>query len=716
MKRVVKIPKSRLTAPIDFGAVISTCEANGVKLKKNELDFMIVDGGQIVMFDAYAATHKYKPLNVQCGVICFPFYMTCMTDDGERVAYFGLRFTDDKPIDFLPIIDDVAMLRLTVDPDAAAVPIPSGVCCFSDVKSYEKYRANISDEEHPLSGTIVLNGMTHQIVETLGCKYAVSSTGWGDGVFRPYKGVDVNGRLACIIVDFGIIEMPSADDKDTVDVEVESKESFVYDPKKSESQNNVDRWTLEISNARNNVDLLNAYSRRGYAYHSMGNVDAALVDYISAIKICKKVDDRQVLLRAWSVYDNAAGIYVNRSDYDSAIELMNDALAVRDNLYTGAFVRLIDLYLLTKRTDKAQELALRLLAKRSDNTVAVMKYAETCVAAMDFRNAAETYSTLANKFKLYENLFDEAACLIELGELDKADLALEDYPYKEYNEQYWYYKAYVDFKKRRYSDALKKAEKAHEIDCEYMPALYLLIDIHSIMQSYHAVASYAEEYKRIRPDNEYGYCVCAEAQLLLGNYSECSRNYAYLYEYIKPDEKYAALAAITAEKIGDIGRKKKLLKTLRRKKSPYYSGVLCATYMTSPKNRRNAALSKVVYKLRADGDFLLQLAAYFIKNDCILPATYILDILFTRNKYSFEIVAQQIRAAVRLGDKKLYDRLFAFYVENYAADITDEDKKLLAQRFEGIGKMKGADLVAKKAKEKKSDAPLQLLDPSQNQV
>ncbi|MDE7464124.1 MAG: hypothetical protein K2M48_03750, partial [Clostridiales bacterium] len=333
------------------------------------------------------------------------------------------------------------------------------------------------------------------------------------------------------------------------------------------------------------------------------------------------------------------------------------------------------------------EIAERMLLSRNSDPVANMKYAEVCVAAMKYAKAAITYERLVSEFKLYENLFDEASCLIELGDLDGAEEALARYPSKEYNEQYWYYEAYIDYKKRKYTDALEKAERSHGIDDEYMPALYLLIDIHSIMQEYHAVAIYAEKYKKLRPDKEYGYSICAEAHMILGNFSESSKNYGYLYEAISKTDKYAALAAITAAKMGDNKRKNRFIKILRKKRSDYYGGVIYALYITKYR-KRGIALSKVVYKMKTDDDFLLQLAVYLAGMDHILPATHILDILFKRNSFSFEIVAQQVRTAVKLGDEKQFDRLFQYYIEQYAGNVTEHDKQLIAERFRRVGAAK----------------------------
>lgn len=670
-----------MTAPIDFGAVLSEHEACGIKLNYVELPFIMCESKKAVLFDAYSTAHKYSAFDVDFGVIAFPFYLGCMTDDGERVAYCGLRFGEERAERWALLRLEESLGKLPVDPDAPAVTITSGVCCIADENAYADYFSALKKGENPLEGQIVLDGQTHTVIELNGKKHAVFSSGWGDGRYRCYVGYDKEDRPTTLFVDFGMIEYPYVD-TELVEMEVETdkRKMYVYDPSKSERENNIAQWTHIIENSTDSVELLRAYSRRGYAYHAMNDLDAALSDYESAVEVSKNMTECRELLRAWSVYDNAAEIYCRRSDYESAIKLMNVALDVGDNFYTGAYVRLIDLYQLTKRTDEAKRIAERMLKNRPNDPVANMKYAECCVSAMDYRDAAETYERLASKFRLYENLFDEALCLIELGDYEQAEAVLERHPAKENYEQYWYYKAYTEYKRKRYAEAYRYAEMSHNIDGEYMPALYLLIDIMSLMQDYHTVARYAEEYIRLRPDKEYGYSVCAEAQLILGNFSESSRNYYYLYEQIKQDDKYAAMAAITAAKTGDNKRSSAMLKILRRKRSAYYNGAIYAVYITKHRSR-SVALSKVVYKLQFDDDFLFLLAAYLTATDNVLPATYILESLCKKSEPTFEIVAQQIRSAERLGDKKHFQSFLKYYLDNFIGYAPSEDIKAIAERF-----------------------------------
>ena len=684
MKKTVKIPRSRIQPPVDFGAVLGGGNICGVELEYNELGFMQFENGKVVLFDAYSAAHGYSAFDVDFGVVAFPFYLSCMTDSGERVAYSGLRFGEERVTEWKLLCSDRALGMLAVDPDAASVPINSGVCCIADEGAYKAYAAHLKDELHPLAGQIILNGQTHEEIEVLGRKYAVFSSGWGDGRYRCYIGYTADGRPMSLIVDFGMIEYKLKPDKMLVEVEIDvpAGDAYIYDPHKSERENNIARWTEIIENTDSAVERLHAYSRRGYLYHSINDTDSALADYMAAVQECKNVTERVELRKAWSVYDNAAGIYCQRSDYESAIKLMTDALAAGDDFYAGAYVRLIDLYQITKRTDEAKKIAERMIRNRPDDPVAHMKYAECAVSAMDYASAARAYHTLATDFRLYENLFDEASCLIELGEYEKADGVLDSHPAKEYSEQYMYYEAYLAYKRKQYTEAVEYAERANRIDPEYMPALYLLIDLESLMQDYHAVARYGEAYIKLRPDHEYGYNVCAEAYLILGVLQFSARNYYRLYKSVRSnDDTYAALAAVTAWGTGDKKRAGAILHKLKRKKSAYCSAVQYATHFLKYKEQPEA-LSKMVLKADYDGDFLLQLATYLTAVGGVLSATRILDYLSSDSAPRFETVAQQIRTAEHIGDRKLFDSFLSYYLDKFIeGELTMSERRTLASRF-----------------------------------
>lgn len=681
----IRVPKHLLYAPVDFDKVMTERVCCGVRLTYSEYDFITSETGRMVLFDAYAAAHRYKPFSQKLGAIGFPFSLCCETDDGERVAYCGMRFGTGKATEWRLChteSEPEIFGRLVADVDAAAIPIPSGVCCIADEAAYAEFFSHLKDEPPPLARMIVLNGQTHAAIELFGNKYAVFSTGWGDGRYNCYVGLDENGETTALIVDFGMIDYPKprADEFEEFELDANAAE-YMYDPEKSEAENNIARQTSIIATTADRAERVFALARRGYAYHSTGQYEAALGDYVAVMNECAGITDKSVLVRVLSVYDNAAELFCRKSDYDSAINAMQAALAIGDDFNSGAYVRLIGLYQTVKRHDKALEIATLMKTRRPDDPVACIKYAECCVASGELEKAVDAYDRLAMTFRLYENIFDEVACLMEMHELDRASAVLDRYPAKEYSGQYYYYKACIAYKLKDFRTAGMCAATAYELDGEHLPTLYLLIDIRSVLQDYRAVARYAEEYKRLRPEQEYGYSVCAEAHLALGNFSESSRNYYYLYHNIRRDDRYAALAAITAAKTGDGKHASALRRALKRNRSPYLPAVMYATHIVTGRYRSYTALSRVVYKLNADDDFLLLLATYLTAAGKLLPAAYILDILLRRNDPPFELVAQQIRTAIRLGDDKLFDSFLDYYMKHFICDESTEARKALSERF-----------------------------------
>ncbi|MBD5132064.1 MAG: DUF4241 domain-containing protein [Clostridiales bacterium] len=672
----IKIPKSRITAPIDFGEAISSRRVYGVDLSYTEYGFIQIPSKKVALFDAYSAS-GFKPLNAECGVVAFPFYCGCMTDDGERVAYAGLRFNEEKAVkwEIAVLPDDLS--KLVHNADAAAIAISSGVCCLCDSDDYKLYRAHINDEVHPLAGLIVLNGETHTTVKTLGKSFAVFSSGWGDGCYKCYKGLAADGSTTAIIIDFGMIEYPD----DGAEIELDIDCDYVYDPSKSDKENNIARWTVAVEHAKNPTELLDALSRRGYARHAAGDSIGALEDYAAAIATSKSVTNRRSLAHLWSVYDNAAELYIARGDYDRAISVMTTALGSGDDCYAGAYVRLIDLYLLTEQAEKAKAVAEQMKSARRDDATAVMKYAECCVATGDFRAAAKAYGELADEFRSYESLFDAASCYIELGEYDNALSSLENHPAKEGFEQYWYYKAKIEFDRRNFSAAKEYAARAREIEREYVPALKLLIEINSLLQENFVVAGYAEEYKRLVPADEYGYTVCAYAQLLLGNYSECARNYYYAFHNVDKSDRNAALAAVACRAAGDNKRSNRMLKFLRRKHSPYYIGAVCGE-IKPRHNGYTSVVKSIIVRLKDDRDFLVRLSAFMCVNRSkINYATPLLEILSKSPNCEFAVVALQIRAAVVAGNKAVAGAFFDYYLTQYMGEAPAEQIDRLKRAF-----------------------------------
>ena len=97
---------------------------------------------------------------------------------------------------------------------------------------------------------------------------------------------------------------------------------------------------------------------------------------------------------------------------------------------------------------------------------------------------------------------------------------------------------------------------------------------------------------------------------------------------------------------------------------------------------RADALKRMVLKPEYDADFLLQLAVFLSATGGVLPATRILEFLSGMDEPTFEVVAQQIRAAERIGDRKLFDSFLSFYLDKFiGGTLAASERRALSERF-----------------------------------
>ena len=124
-----------------------------------------------------------------------------------------------------------------------------------------------------------------------------------------------------------------------------------------------------------------------------------------------------------------------------------------------------------------------------------------------------------------------------------------------------------------------------------------------------------------------------------------------------------------------------MLRVLKRKRSHYYYGAMYGVYISKYREFDNAS-DKVVYNLQSDKDFILLLTVYLLQINVILPATHLIGELCKDNYKSYDMVAQQIRIAEKISDKKQFLSFLDYYAEHYiTSNMSAVDKRALAERF-----------------------------------
>lgn len=137
----------------------------------------------------------------------------------HRVALAELRFADGTPARWeLALVpgQDVATLKAG---EIFGYPVDAGLGCFMDPAAraamerrdaqeqkrsgYSNYYDDVLADDLKDSN---LNWVMHRPLPDDPARIAVFSSGWGDGVYASYWGLDVAGRPLRLVTDFGIIE------------------------------------------------------------------------------------------------------------------------------------------------------------------------------------------------------------------------------------------------------------------------------------------------------------------------------------------------------------------------------------------------------------------------------------------------------------------------------------------------------------------------------
>ncbi len=146
-----------------------------------------------------------------------------------RVALAELRFADGTPARWeLALVpgQDIASLKAG---EIFGYPVDAGLGCFMDPAAraamarrdaQEQKQAGYSNYyDDVLAGELKdsnLNWVMHRPLPDDPARVAVFSSGWGDGVYASYWGLDAAGQPLRLVTDFGIIE--NGDGRDTWEI------------------------------------------------------------------------------------------------------------------------------------------------------------------------------------------------------------------------------------------------------------------------------------------------------------------------------------------------------------------------------------------------------------------------------------------------------------------------------------------------------------------
>ncbi|MDE7395507.1 MAG: DUF4241 domain-containing protein [Clostridiales bacterium] len=627
MKKTFHIKKSALYGAIDYSAVLTSGTLSGYELQRLDLEPIAVTTGAVCLFDPYG-TRGVKPFTAQFPLGNYtPFAFKISTSGGVRVALAGLdggALSSSEEWQ-LALFDERDVLKLLVPGDTVGVSVGSGLCALCDFVTMRDFLALVKSEEkafHPLDGAVNLDGGCSQLCKVKELDLPVFSTGWGEGVYSCYIGVK-DGQVQGIICDFGLVAPPHKKEKEQTvafTFDMTPEELYIPDPEKSESENFIARYTAVIeSGEADDTALFNAYSRRGYAYHSAGQAAEALDDYIKAIEIGSTLEkDTNFKFHAWSLYDNASMLYRETGKTEEAIKLYERAKAYNDTFYSGAYTGLIDVYVECKNYQKALSVANEMVLNRPQDPVSYVKRSEIYTACEEYEKAIADFDVLIGTYKLNESIIDKALALSKIGKHKEALETIDTYLFEGKASEYYYNaRASIELADSNYSAAYNDFIKSFYVNPDYPSTLQSLIELDSLVFNYRNVIKWASRYIEGRPRGEYGYSVRADAYARCGEFEDAVADYTILVQTVTKEPRYYGLLVKAAIAAGDKSTVKKTMKTLRKVDNAYY---LYAAGLTLLSERRFA---------RAERFFA---SAFALREDDVILSALI-DCLMERGQY-----------------------------------------------------------------------------------
>lgn len=199
--------------------------------------------GKIIASDPFFS-YEQRPFKRSVLPDKYPvyIYMAEIDDEHHRVAYAKIKFrTDDASKWVLAIADDITKEELNElsEDEFFGFPVDSGLACFLDEQTNERFVAKMEalQEKAPesnyydevLANEFKAYSSKNKFSRDLGDwnnhhpdkdsdnNIIMFASGWGDGYYPAYWGLNDNGDIVELVIDFLINEFDDEDDEEYED-------------------------------------------------------------------------------------------------------------------------------------------------------------------------------------------------------------------------------------------------------------------------------------------------------------------------------------------------------------------------------------------------------------------------------------------------------------------------------------------------------------------
>ena len=176
---------------------------------------VVLGSGHLVASDAFIMDDDPFTLDVPAGRYAVSVLQANFEDGDRRVAAALVRFADGDPVRWEravvaghdPALDAGEIFGYSVDSGTGAFSSPEVVGRLKDEASYAAYSKALLAA---MPGKTLTDPLTAaiEVDAASGANVVAFASGFGDGAYPSYVGVDDTGSPAVVLTDFGILDAP----------------------------------------------------------------------------------------------------------------------------------------------------------------------------------------------------------------------------------------------------------------------------------------------------------------------------------------------------------------------------------------------------------------------------------------------------------------------------------------------------------------------------
>jgi len=221
-----------LDAPVDYSLFFSSNQYDGIELKHLELGDLFLPTGKIVACDPLVFLRDWEPFNKNVNPGKYPVTV-CVAkteNSGDRYAVVQVKFSYGEPVKWkMALSDDRKAEELKNPGDYVGFPVDAGLGCFCDFETQKLYKQfeekfyisnpegniyddyfaaefknNAEDKEDPND---IGDWLNYNIPDSEDMNVIMFHSGYGDGYYPCYWGLDKSDNICRLIVDFMVFDL-----------------------------------------------------------------------------------------------------------------------------------------------------------------------------------------------------------------------------------------------------------------------------------------------------------------------------------------------------------------------------------------------------------------------------------------------------------------------------------------------------------------------------